>query len=146
MLGYILKDEERPHYEIVSHNVSAREFHVARQVYSSFQSSTEDNKVILTTKNLFKEGHKFHTRVINLAKAPLVPTLTYMIQSGEYIAAPEFAMSNRKMDLEDSDRLWHISMFPDETNFNDVSKIFFDPRSYGYKVHVHTIDKFHNYE
>lgn len=145
MLGYILKDEGRPHYEIVSHNVSAREFHVARQVYSSFQSSTEDNKVILTTKNLFKEGHKFHTRVINPVKAPLVPTLTYMIQSGEYIAAPEFAMSNRKMDLEDSDRLWHISMFPDETTFNDVRKIFFDPRSYGYKVHIYTINNFHTY-
>jgi len=92
------------------------------------------HKTILTTKNLFKEGHKFHTRVINPAKAPLVPTLTYMIQCGEYIAAPEFAMSNRKMDLEDSDRLWHISMFPDETTFTDVRKLFFDPRSYGYKV------------
>ena len=136
MLGYILKDEGRPHYDIVSHNVLAREFHVARQVYSSFQATADDNKTILTTKNLFKECHKFHTRVINPAKALLIPTLTYMVQTGEYIGAPEFAMSNRKMDLEDSDRLWHISMFPEESTFTDIKKLFFDPRSYGYKVHL----------
>jgi len=42
MLGYIIKDEGRPHYDIVSHNVLAREFHTARQVYSSFQATADD--------------------------------------------------------------------------------------------------------
>ena len=134
MLGYILKDEGRPHYEIVSHNVDEREFHEARQVYSSYQVSLEENKVILTTKNLYKECHKFHTRVMTPAKLPIVATLTYMFQSGEYIPAPDFTISNRKMDLEDSDRLWHIIMFPEETTFNDTKRLLFDPRSYGYKI------------
>ena len=42
-------------------------------------------------------------------------------------------MSNRKVDLSDADRLWHIVQFPEETTFEDTKAIFFDARGYGYK-------------
>ena len=78
MLGYVLKDEGRPHYKLASFNISERELHQARQKYSSYSVNIDENKVILTTKNLYKEAFKFHSRAMDPAKFPLLAANTYV--------------------------------------------------------------------
>ena len=88
----------------------------------------------MTPKNLYKEAYRFHPRACDPAKFPIVPVLTYMLQSAEYIPAPEFSMANRKLDLSDADRLWEIVQYPERTTFSDTQSLLFDARSYGVKV------------
>ena len=57
-----------------------------------------------------------------------------MLQSAEYIPAPEFSMVNRKLDIGDAYRLWDIVQYPERTTFSDTQALLFDARSYGGKV------------
>ena len=83
---------------------------------------------------MLNEAFKFHARACEPAKFPIVCVLTYMLQSGEYMPAPEFAMVNRKMDILDTQRLWDIIQFPERTTIEDAKLLLFDQRSYGPKV------------
>jgi len=71
----------------------------------------------------------------------LVPTLTFMIQSTLRVQNSQY---KNERSILNSHNLWHTCIFPDVTTLNYIRRIFFDPRSYGYKVHSYTIKKFHS--
>jgi len=58
----------------------------------------------------------------------------YMIQSKDYIFAPDFVTYNKKLDYSETEVLWHLVHFPDETTIEMIMKLVFDSRSYGIKV------------
>ena len=57
-----------------------------------------------------------------------------MMQSKLYVFSPDFSLSNRKLDFEETKILWRINYHPDSTTIGDVMKVLFDARDYGKKV------------
>lgn len=59
MLGYITKDEGKPHYRMVSLNVTREEIEAGKTRLASAKLSYEDDRIVLTKKNVFQAAWTF---------------------------------------------------------------------------------------
>ena len=55
--------------------------------------------------------------------------ILHMMQSGDYIISADMMQSYRKIDLEESNMLMQIAIFPQQTTINMIRKLIFDPSS-----------------
>lgn len=99
--------------------------------------SFDDNKQVLTLRNLFKEAFRFSARACSPAHFPLIYVLLYMIQSTEFVLSPEFAQSARKLDLSETEHLWSMIHDPESATVAQVAQVLFDPRTVDSKRFVH---------
>ena len=52
--GYITKDFGQPHYRVRTHNISSEELTNGRREHQALTLNFEENKMIITNKNLFQ--------------------------------------------------------------------------------------------
>jgi hypothetical protein len=134
MVGYVTKDAGQPHHTLRSHNLTPQELSIGKREHAALLTSIDDDKKVLTTKNLVNECYRFNQRCFWPAIVPPQYCIMYMIQSGGYVLAPDFIACARKIDLREMDALWTMVFFPQDTTVSMVLKIIFDPRSYGVKI------------
>lgn len=63
MVGYITKDETRPSYQIRTHYISPQELSEGRQDHMAMCTSYDDNKKLITMRNMVAEIFKFNLRM-----------------------------------------------------------------------------------
>ena len=149
MIGYVTKDASKPHYKIVTHNVSAQELALGKQDHDALKTSYNEEKKILNSKNLFNESFKFIRRCLHPILAPFEYAVLYMIQSGiiftllflllyniiiiilkilgQYILSPEIVTSSsRKYDFKESTILWRLVFQPEVCTIDDIFALIFD--------------------
>lgn len=136
MIGYVTKDTGQPHYQIRLHNVTAEEVSNGRQVHNSLITSYDSTKKIITGRNLLAETFRFSQRCLAPIIAPPEYVLLYMMQSAQYILAPEFVASFKKISHSETLSLWKIIHEPESATIDMVMTIVFDSRSYGRRVSI----------
>ena len=97
MIAYITKDEGRPHYQVITHNITPTEMSDGRREHQALLTSFDDNKKIITLKNLVSECYKFNMRTMFPAVVPFAYCVLFMLQSATYVLAPEFINSFKKV-------------------------------------------------
>jgi len=131
MIGYCTKDSGKSHYQIRSHNISPDQLNLGRQEDQVMLTSFDDEKKIITTKNLTNECYRFNQRCLWPAIVPPQYVLLYMCQSGEYIISPDFISICKKVDLLELQALWELIHSPSKATIDLIMKLVFDERSYG---------------
>ena len=100
-------------------------------MHTAMKTSIDDNRKVLTMKNLFNECFRFDKRCMAPIIIPFHYCLLYMIQSGEYILSSDFVSSNRKLHSDEAAALCSMIHFPTNTTMYMVRVLIFDNRSYG---------------
>lgn len=131
MIGYCTKDSGKSHYQIRSHNISPDQLNLGRQEHQVMLTSFDDEKKIITTKNLTNECYRFNQRCLWPAIVPPQYVLLYMCQSGEYIISPDFISIYKNVDLLELQALWELIHSPAIATIDLIMKLLFDERSYG---------------
>ena len=91
-------------------------------------------------KNLTNEAYRFNMRCMSPMVIPFNFALLYMIQSGEYIFAPEFISSFKKLHMDEAAALWQMIHYPTNTTMHQLQCLIFDGRTYGYNVTLRYCD------
>ena len=91
-------------------------------------------------KNLTNEAYRFNMRCMSPMVIPFNFALLYMIQSGEYIFAPEFISSFKKLHMDEAAALWQMIHYPTKTTMHQLQCLIFDGRTYGYNVTLRYCD------
>jgi len=134
MIGYVTKDYRKPHYKVFSKGISAQDLTNGRRDHESLVRTFDESKKIINQKNLFNEAYRFNCRCLLPAVVPVHYVVLYMIQSKDYIFAPDIVSYNKKLDFTETEILWQVCHFPSTVTIGMILKLLFDPRSYGYKV------------
>ncbi len=130
MIGYITKDQGRPHYQLRVHNVTVQDINKGRQEHNAMLANFEENKKVVTLRSVFIDAFRFIKRCMDPCIVPLDMCLTYMLQSGEYVLSPDFITSFRKLDAGECSVYWDLIHHPEECTLDDVRALVFDSRSY----------------
>lgn len=153
MIGYVTKDFRKPHYKVFSKGISAQDLTNGRRDHESLVRTFDESKKVFNTyinylnvidllhnikiinqKNLFNEAYRFNCRCLLPAVVPVHYVVLYMVQSKDYIFAPDIVSYNKKLDFTETEILWQLCHFPSTATIGMILKLLFDPRSYGYKV------------
>ena len=79
-------------------------------------------------RNIFNEAFKFSKRSFPGIVIPIHFIITYMLQSGTYILAPDFIAYFKKMNFDDATTLWNIVFNHEATTVKQVINLLFDAR------------------
>ena len=121
MLGYCMKDNGEVHFEVVYHNVLAKD--------------TNDNKVglnncvSLSHSNILQRAHQWgkFCRVEYLG-AILSKTLYHMCKGGQFYSNPTWVILLRfaGMDVRRVASVWKIMVKPNDIDMKVIYNVFFD--------------------
>ena len=89
----------------------------------------DENRVVLTQRNLIAELFKFSMRSLFPCVVPIRYVALYAMQSGNYIPSPEWLKRFSKMDHHEAQSLWEIVHTPKNTVLSNIDCIFFENRS-----------------
>mmetsp|Transcript_9309 Transcript_9309/g.13931 ORF Transcript_9309/g.13931 Transcript_9309/m.13931 type:complete len:300 (+) Transcript_9309:72-971(+) len=128
MLGYISKDTGLAHYQLRTHQLTNQEMSTGKQDRDALVTAYDEGKEILTVKNIVAKAYQFIRRSLYPAIPPFLQTVTYMLQTGQYMLSSDFVSVYRKMDLDEAEALWSIIWRPKEATKDATFKILFDPR------------------
>jgi hypothetical protein len=129
MCGYILKDEGQSWFRHRSFNIPREDLQTGRLQHLSALTSIDENRMVLTQRNLFAEMYKFSMRCLFPCVTPPPYVLLYMMQSGNYIPSPEWLKRYSKIETDEAQALWDIVFRAKHTTIADIKRIFFDGRS-----------------
>ena len=143
------------------HNVDIQTILNGKVAHSAMKTSIDDNRKviviylsqyfffhniiricfqILTMKNLTNEAYRFNMRCMSPMVIPFNYALLYMIQSGEYIFAPEFIASYKKLHMDEAAALWQMIHFPTSTTMHQLQVLIFDSRTFGPDIRLRYCD------
>jgi hypothetical protein len=126
MCGYILKDEGQPWFQHRSHNIPREDLQTGRLQHITALTAIDENRVILTPRNLMSEMYKFTMRCLFPCIPPARFCVLYMMQSGNYIPSPEWLKRYSKMDSNEAQSMWDIVFAAKRTTIEQTDRIFFD--------------------
>ena len=145
MCGYCLKDEGQSWFQTrifnitrfttyhasitVNPTIPREELEHGRLQHIAQLTAFDENKTVLTQRNLIAEVYKFSRRSLYPLVTPLRYTLLYAIQSGEYVPSPEWIRKYAKMEHPDAEALWCIIHNPKSATIEQTDTVFFDSRS-----------------
>ena len=75
-------------------------------------TAVDENKVVITLRNLYKEMFKFQKRSFDPIVPPMRYTLLYAVQSKYYLPSGDLIKSYSKMHSEEAEALWKICHSP----------------------------------
>lgn len=140
MLGYCLKDDGMDWFRCRMFNVTRYvcvllsqdntrrdEIEQGRSAHTAIRTSYDQNKILLTQRNLIAEMFKYANRALHPCNAPLRYTLLYAIQSGLYIPSPEWLRRFGKLEHADAQSMWTLIYNPTSVTLKEIDSIFFDP-------------------
>jgi hypothetical protein len=136
MVGYVTKDQGKPHYKILAHNITAQELTNGRRDHEAMRVNYVENKRILTYRNMYLEAYRFITRCLYPVIVPFHYALLYMLQSDDYTLSTEFVQSFKKLDFNESQTYWKLIWHPTSAKIADVLQLIFARRSYDRKVRL----------
>ena len=92
MIGYCTKDFGQPHYRMVRKGVSDEEIAAGVAQWQSARLSYEDDKVVLTKKNLFQHLYSFIANGEPGAFPTFIEAMTSMLNTLKYVPSPMHIM------------------------------------------------------
>jgi hypothetical protein len=107
------------------HEITAAELDEGRREHAAMITSFDDTKKLITHKNFFHECFRFTRRCLFPLIAPIECTITYMIQSENYVLSPEFISTYKKISLDEAAVYWNMIHYADKVTLEDVSAIVF---------------------
>ena len=134
MIGYITKDSGKEHYQIRLHKISPEDLNNGRREHEALATAFDEKKIVITHKNMFNESFRFIKRCLFPLVVPPEFALLYMIQSGNYIFAADFITNFKKIDHNDTVKMWQMCFDPESTTLDDIYSLVYNPLSYGPKV------------
>ena len=110
MCGYCTKDFGKPHYRCVRHNVSQAEIDAGVRDWQSAKLSYDENKTVLTKKNLFEQLYSYKAnQPPDSAHTSFIEVLTDMLNTGQYVFSPLAIMGyGVTMRAAAADALWAL--------------------------------------
>mmetsp|Transcript_64737 Transcript_64737/g.134967 ORF Transcript_64737/g.134967 Transcript_64737/m.134967 type:complete len:477 (-) Transcript_64737:20-1450(-) len=149
MIGYIIKDENEPHFMMWEHNVTSEDKALGRKLYALY-GKVRSNKVSLNQGNIFDRMEMFY---MHNTQQPLqtafdtVPLLTEMIQSGHYMPSSTFCAAGygRGFDLQRFNALWQMKI-AHETCTDLETRLVFFPDSLQHRSRRYFSTGLHNSE
>lgn len=142
MLGYCLKDDGMDWFRCRMFNVTRYtqslliavincrdEMEQGRSAHTASRTSYDQNKVLLTQRNVIAEMFKYANRSLHPCHVPLRYALLYAIQSGLYIPSPEWLKRFGKLEHSDAQSMWNLIYTPSRDTIKEIDSIFFDPQS-----------------
>lgn len=84
MLGYVQKDAGKPHYKLVSHNVTPAELEEGRQAYKDIAADFKVGKVTISKSGLPDRLYSFWHSNYRPFYVPMDVMLVHMLRSGMY--------------------------------------------------------------
>ena len=100
-----------------------------RSAHTANRTSYDQNKVLLTQRNVIAEMFKYANRSLHPCHVPLRYALLYAIQSGLYIPSPEWLKRFGKLEHSDAQAMWNLIYTPSSVTIKEIDSIFFDPQS-----------------
>jgi len=88
-----------------------------------------EDKKLITFKNFFQEAMKFNGRCFSPITVPVHFCILYMLQSSDYMLAPEFVSSFKKLDHEEAEYYWNVLHNPESTTIADIMAIVFSAKT-----------------
>ena len=143
MLGYCLKDDGMDWFRCRMFNVTRssqytlsylliairEELEQGRSAHIANRTSYDQNKVLLTQRNIIAEMFKYANRALYPCHVPLRYALLYAIQSVLYIPSPEWLKKIGKLEHSDAESMWKLIYTPSNVTLREIDSIFFDPQS-----------------
>lgn len=105
------------------------ELEQGRSAHIANRTSYDQNKILLTQRNVIAEMFKYANRSLHPCHVPLRYALLYAIQSGLYIPSPEWLKRFGKLEHSDSESMWKLVYTPSNVTIREIDSIFFDPQS-----------------
>lgn len=130
MCGYIMKDEGQTWFQYRVFNITQQLLHQGKMEHMSQLTAIDEGKVVLTSRNLFKEMFKFQKRSFDPCVPPMRYMLLYACQSKYYIPAADLIKSYSKMMCDEAESVWKICHDPVNTTLEDIDLIFYERRGF----------------
>lgn len=109
--------------------MNRKDLQSGKSAYRCQTTSYDENKKVLTPRNLISEVYKFAMRCLHPVIVPIRYCVLYAMQSGSYIPSPEWLKLYNKMDAQQSEYTWNLLFKPRECRLQHVDQIFFDFRN-----------------
>ena len=100
-----------------------------RKDYDLNLVSFDDSKKVLTLKNLLPEAYRYSVRALLPVQFPVQIVIMYMIQSTEYVLAPDFISYFKKLDAAQAEALWTMYHSPKLCTLDMIRSLVFNPSS-----------------
>jgi hypothetical protein len=132
MLGYVQKDEGRPHYKVHFKNVDEARAAAARKAHQSVRIDPTAGRRLLNKSNIYKEMYAFHFLYLRPLVCSAERTLQLMLSTDEYIPTANWLVSHGSgMKRSRAEAYWRVLHNPKDVSLEDVGQIFFDQDRWG---------------
>ncbi|WIA17525.1 hypothetical protein OEZ85_014357 [Tetradesmus obliquus] len=126
MLGYVQKDSGLPHYQLVSHNVTAAELEEGRVAYSEVSGDYKIGCIPISKSGLADRVWSFWTAHFKPFWAPVDVILLHMIRSRKYFPCGTWTTSSQGKPVDKHmHRAWHMMVTrPHDVQLEHIGILF----------------------
>jgi hypothetical protein len=126
MLGYVQKDRGKPHYALLSHNVTDAELQAGIKAYNEVAGDYRLNKVIITKKGFVARLWSYWHANFWPFMMPVDVIALCMIRSGAYVADAAWTSSpvGRANEYSRDAAWWVMSTRPSRATLEQVRVVF----------------------
>ncbi|MCO5565039.1 hypothetical protein L7F22_018709 [Adiantum nelumboides] len=133
MIGCSLKDNGQLYFQMVQHNITAKQINQRIELHMRYDCDEVKNRVCLTSANIFDRAHMF---LKYSSRHPVgndfLSTLHEMIKGGKYYPTSSWITPHQGKGMEKAKiaALWTCVVYPSTITYHDILRIFVNDDMY----------------
>jgi len=126
MLGYVQKDLGKPHYRLVTYDVTSAELEAGRKAYADVSGDYKAGKIVLSKTALAERIWSFWNANYKPFIVPMDVILLHMIMSGKYCPCGTWCSApyGQRIDLEIASAWMLMVMRPAAVHLDHIRMVF----------------------